>query len=99
MEIQIDDERCIATGRCALIAPDVFYRPDDDGVPSASVPSARRRKGISLPTPPSGFEAGAERGKAVGAPNGTHPCIDWGFGFGVTGLAGGRMSCSTVSSD
>jgi ferredoxin len=32
MEIQIDDERCIATGRCALIAPDVFYRPDDDGV-------------------------------------------------------------------
>jgi len=32
MRIEIDTERCIGTGQCAMNAPQVFYLPDEDGV-------------------------------------------------------------------
>jgi ferredoxin len=32
MRVEVDAERCIGSGVCALVAPDVFDQRDDDGV-------------------------------------------------------------------
>lgn len=32
MKVQIDEEKCVAAGQCAAIAPDVFDQRDEDGV-------------------------------------------------------------------
>ncbi|WP_369637647.1 ferredoxin [Nocardia sp. JMUB6875] len=42
MKLQVDRERCIGAGMCALTAPDVFDQDDEDGrvVPLTLVPTA-----------------------------------------------------------
>ncbi|MEU3985414.1 ferredoxin [Streptomyces sp. NPDC026672] len=32
MKITVDQERCVASGQCVLVAPDLFDQRDEDGV-------------------------------------------------------------------
>ncbi|MFG2276110.1 ferredoxin [Streptomyces chartreusis] len=32
MKITIDQERCVASGQCVLVAPDLFDQRDEDGI-------------------------------------------------------------------
>lgn len=34
MKVTVDTGRCVASGQCALLAPDTFDQRDDDGVVS-----------------------------------------------------------------
>ncbi|CAM5507981.1 ferredoxin [Streptomyces canarius] len=32
MKVHIDEHKCVASGQCVLVAPDVFDQRDEDGV-------------------------------------------------------------------
>jgi ferredoxin len=54
MKINIDQDRCIAAGQCAMAAPEVFDQRDEDGVVV-----------LLSPTAPPGTEDGVRHAAAV----------------------------------
>ncbi|MFC3996396.1 ferredoxin [Nocardiopsis sediminis] len=47
MRVEVDEHRCVASGQCVLIAPEVFDQRDEDGtvVLLESAPAPDRRAG------------------------------------------------------
>ncbi|ADB33856.1 protein of unknown function DUF1271 [Kribbella flavida DSM 17836] len=55
MDVEIDQESCVAAGQCVLVAPEVFDQRDEDGVailrrtPSADEYAATREAALLCP--------------------------------------------------
>lgn len=39
LRVELDEQRCVGAGQCAMIAPEVFDQRDDDGVALILAPS------------------------------------------------------------